>query len=123
MSEFGYPQARRLELTEDIGGHRVSDPYRWLEDDTSDERGGWLAAQAELFGSYREEELPGRDRLAAHVRELLSTGYVGTPVWRGERCFFTQRAPDQEHGVLCTRLARRARSRCSSTRWPSTRPG
>ena len=93
MSEFGYPSARRLDLTEDIGGHRVSDPYRWLEDDTGDERGGWLAAQAELFGSYREEELPGRDRLAAQVRELLSTGYVGTPVWRGERCLFTQRDP------------------------------
>ena len=105
MSEFGYPGARRLDLTEDIGGHQVSDPYRWLEDDSSDERGAWLAAQAELFGSYREEELPGRDRLAAQVRELLSTGYVGTPVWRGERCLFTQRAPDQEHGVLCTRLA------------------
>ena len=104
MSEYGYPQARRLELTEDIGGHQVSDPYRWLEDDSSGERAGWLAAQAELFGSYREEQLPGRDRLAAHVRELLSTGYVGTPVWRGERCFFTQRAPDQEHGVLYTRL-------------------
>ena len=105
MSEFGYPSARRLDLTEDIGGHWVSDPYRWLEDDTGDERGGWLAAQAELFGSYRDEELPGRDRLAAQVRELLSTGYVGTPVWRGERCLFTQRTPDQEHGVLCTRLA------------------
>jgi prolyl oligopeptidase len=105
MSEFEYPRARRLELTEDIGGHRVSDPYRWLEDDTGDERSGWLAAQAELFGSYREEELPGRDRLAAQVRELLSTGYVGTPVWRGERSFFTQRDPDQEHAVLCTQVA------------------
>ena len=60
MSELRYPQARRLDLTEDIGGHRVSDPYRWLEDDTSDERAGWLAAQADLFGSYREE-LPGRE--------------------------------------------------------------
>ena len=103
MSE--YPQARRLELTEEIGGHQVSDPYRWLEDDTSDERAGWLAAQAELFGAYREEHLPGRDRLAAQVRELLSTGYVGTPVWRDERRFFTRRDPDQEHGVLCTQLA------------------
>ena len=53
-----YPQARRLELTEDIGGHQVSDPYRWLEDDTSGERAGWLAAQAELFGSYREDNCP-----------------------------------------------------------------
>src|SRR5260370_41008730 len=99
MSER-YPQARRMELTEDISGHRVSDPYRWLEDDTSDERGGWLAAQAELFGSCRGEEVPGRDGLAAPVRGLLSTGYVGTPVWRGDRCVRTRATPQHEHGAL-----------------------
>ena len=44
MNEFRYPEASRLDLTEDILGHRVSDPYRWLEDDTSAERAGWLAA-------------------------------------------------------------------------------
>jgi prolyl oligopeptidase len=98
-----YPAARRLELTEDILGYRVSDPYRWLEDDTSAERSGWLAEEAALFGSYREE-LPGRDRLAAQVRELLGTGYAGTPAWRGERSFYTRRDPDAEHGVLYTRL-------------------
>jgi prolyl oligopeptidase len=103
VSEFRYPQASRLDLTEDIGGHQVSDPYRWLEDDTSAERAGWLAAQADLFASYREE-LPGRERLAARVRELLGTGYVGTPAWRGERCFYTRRDPGAEHGMLCTRL-------------------
>jgi prolyl oligopeptidase len=103
MSEFKYPPARRLDLTEDIGGHQVSDPYRWLEDDTSAERAGWLSAQADLFDSFRDE-LPGRDRLAAQVRELLSTGYVGTPAWRGERCFYTRRDPGAEHGVLYTRV-------------------
>jgi len=103
MSKFEYPHARRLDLTEDIGGYQVSDPYRWLEDDTNAERAGWLVAQADLFGSFRDE-LPGRDRLAARVRELLSTGYVGTPAWRGERCFYTRRDPGAEHGVLYTRL-------------------
>jgi prolyl oligopeptidase len=103
MSEFKYPAARRLDLTEDILGYQVSDPYRWLEDD-SGERAAWLAAQADLFGSYRAG-LSGRDRLAARVRELLSTGYMGTPAWRGERSFFTRRDPDAEHGVLCTELA------------------
>ena len=103
MNEFRYPQASRLDLAEDILGHRVSDPYRWLEDDTSAERAGWLAAQADLFASCRED-LPGRERLAARVRELLGTGYVGTPVWRGERCFYSRRDPGAEHGVLCTRL-------------------
>src|SRR5215475_7459791 len=102
MNEFRYPQASRLDLPEDILGHQVSDPYRWLEDDTSAERAGWLAAQTDLFGSFRDE-LPGRDRLAARVRELLGTGYVGTPAWRGERCFYTRRDPGAEHGVLYTR--------------------
>src|SRR5579863_6302340 len=100
MTEPRYPAARRLDLTEDIGGYRVSDPYRWLEDAEGDERAAWLAAQADLFASYREE-LPGRDRLAAQVRELLGTGYVGTPAWRGERYFFTRRDPGAEHGALC----------------------
>jgi len=105
MDELSYPRARRLDLTEDIGGHQVSDPYRWLEDDTSTERTGWLAEQKGLFGSYRQE-WPGRDRLAAQVRELLGTGYAGTPAWRGERCFYTRRDPQSEHGVLLTRANR-----------------
>ena len=104
MSELEYPPARRLDLTEDVLGFQVSDPYRWLEDDASGERAGWLAAQADLFGSC-QAELPGRDRLAARVRELLGTGYAGTPVWRGERCFSTRRDPDAEHGVLYTQQA------------------
>jgi len=104
MSELDYPEARRLDLTEEILGHQVSDPYRWLEDTESAERADWLRAQADLFGAYREE-LPGRDALAEQVRTLLNVGYVGTPVWRGDRYFFTRRDPGQEHGVLCTRRA------------------
>src|SRR5215472_3107366 len=107
VGEFRYPKAGRLDLTEDILGHQVSDPYRWLEDDTSTERAGWLAAQADLFGSC-QEELPGRSQLADRVRELLSTGYVGTPAWRGERCFYTRRDPGAEHGVLYTRVGESA---------------
>src|SRR5712691_5181030 len=103
MNEFGYPQARRLDLTEDVGGHQVSDPYRWLEDDTSAERAGWLAAQDEVFLAGRDE-LPGRERLAAQVRELLSTGSAGTPAWRGERSFYSRRDPKSEHGVLFTQV-------------------
>jgi prolyl oligopeptidase len=103
MSEFKYPRARRLDLTEDILGHQVGDPYRWLEDDSGGERARWLAAQGDLFGSYRAG-VPARDRLAAQVRELLSTGFAGTPAWRGERCFFTRRDPGNEHGVLFTQV-------------------
>src|SRR5882724_7775043 len=103
MTELRYPAAGRLDLTEEILGHQVSDPYRWLEDAAGAERATWLAAQAELFASYRED-LPGREQLAAQVRELLGTGHVGTPAWRGERSFFTKRDPGAEHGALYTRV-------------------
>ena len=120
--ETEYPKARQLDLTEEIFGHQVSDPYRWMEDPDSPERAAWLRAQAALFSAQREE-WPGRDDLAAQVRELLNIGVVGTPAWRGERAFFTKREPGQEHAVLCTQVAPGGRPRCSSTRWRSTRPG
>src|ERR1700687_6114784 len=102
--EMRYPEAPRLDLTEDIFGHQVSDPYRWMEDADSAERADWLRAEAELFSAERAY-WPGRDILAERVRELLNVGVVGTPAWRGDRCFFTKREPGQEHAVLCTQAA------------------
>jgi prolyl oligopeptidase len=98
-----YPRPRRLELTEDVLGHRVSDPYRWLEEESGGERADWLAEQEKLFEGCRDE-LPGRGELTAQVRSLLNVGYVGTPAWRGERRFFTRLDPGAEHAVLCTQL-------------------
>ena len=102
--EFDYPEARRLDLTEEILGYQVSDPYRWMEEADSAERADWLRAESGLFAAQRGR-WPGRDILAERLRELLSVGVVGTPVWRGERSFFIRRDPGQEHAVLCTRVA------------------
>jgi prolyl oligopeptidase len=94
-----YPPARRLDLVEDLFGHRVADPYRWLEDSGSEETRQWLTAQEELWAAYRAE-LPGRESFTARVAELLRVGYVGLPAWRGTTRFYMRRDPDQEHGVL-----------------------
>ncbi|WP_433174581.1 prolyl oligopeptidase family serine peptidase [Actinoallomurus sp. CA-150999] len=101
MSRPLYPSAHRQDIAEEIHGHRVADPYRWLEDPNADDTKKWLTAQDELF--HREvDDLPGRDRLRARVRELLGAGSVGAPVWRGERRFFMRRTAEQEHAVLYT---------------------
>ncbi len=96
-----YPSARRLDLAENLHGHLVRDPYRWLEDPASGESQAWLAAQDALM---REQAaaLPGRLPLTARIRELMGAGYVSAPVWRGQRQFFLRRAADQEHSVLMT---------------------
>jgi prolyl oligopeptidase len=96
-----YPAARRLDLTEDLLGYRVSDPYRWLEDPGSDQTRAWLGAEDELFRSHAAA-LPGVTALADRIRELTGTGHIGVPVWRGPRRFFIRRLPGEEHAVLCT---------------------
>jgi prolyl oligopeptidase len=97
-----YPAAPRLDLTEDLHGYRVADPYRWLEDPDSPETRQWLAAEEELWAAYADG-LPRREEFTGRVRELLRVGSVGLPAWRGTTQFYTRRDPDQEHAVLYVR--------------------
>ncbi len=97
----GYPHAERLGLTENLLGHQVADPYRWLEDPASRQAKDWLAAEDELWLSHAAD-LPARAQLAGRIEQLMAAGFIGTPVWRGQRQFYLRRLPGEEHGVLLT---------------------
>ena len=101
MTTPSYPDAVHLDLTETIHGRQVADPYRWLEDPGSSQTKSWQLAQDELYARYLTG-LPGRERFAERLAELLASGEVGQPTWRGDRQFFTRREPGQEHSVLYT---------------------
>jgi prolyl oligopeptidase len=94
-----YPPARRLEPTEQIHGHEVADPYRWLEDPDTAESLAWTAGQDELFESYREG-LTDRERWADKVSAMFDAGSVSCPIWRGERHFFSRRDGGRQHPVF-----------------------
>ncbi|GAA4103938.1 prolyl oligopeptidase family serine peptidase [Nonomuraea soli] len=89
-----YPTARRDEIVDTLHGTPVPDPYRWLENPDDPEVKGWLMAQEAL---YRQEL--GPQRFKERIAELLKSGSVGVPAWRGERHFFSRRTPEQEHAV------------------------
>lgn len=94
-----YPPARRLELAETLAGGRVvADPYRWLEDPEDPETALWSAGQDELWASWAAEH-PERARLAEAIL-ALTPGYRSAPLVIGERRFWTERAPGQDHQVL-----------------------
>ncbi|WP_026313745.1 prolyl oligopeptidase family serine peptidase [Actinomadura flavalba] len=101
MTRPTYPPARREDRTDDLHGHPVPDPYRWLEERDTAETRTWLAAQDALFAEA-SAAFPARAALRARVGELLAAGAVGAPVWRGDRAFFGRRLPEQEHAVLLT---------------------
>jgi prolyl oligopeptidase len=98
---LAYPPARRTGLVEQVAGHSVADPYRWLEDPASGESQAWLAAQ-DVLAAGQLAALPARAALAARIAELTATGLVSSPIWRGERRFFLRREPDEEHATLIT---------------------
>ncbi|MBW8804504.1 MAG: S9 family peptidase [Catenulisporales bacterium] len=99
MSSFTYPEAERLPLVERLHGRDVPDPYRWLEDAADPRTVAWEAAQEELLARARRG-WPATAAFTTRLTELLGTGDVSTPVWRGERRFLTRRLPNQEHAVL-----------------------
>ncbi len=43
-----YPRADRDDIVEDLHGHQVADPYRWLEDPAEPRTEAWSTAQDEL---------------------------------------------------------------------------
>lgn len=79
----------------------VPDPYRWLEDPNDPATKDWLVGQARLLETELDI-LPGREGFKTRITELLRSGSVGAPTWRGERRFFMRRTPEQEHAVLYT---------------------
>jgi prolyl oligopeptidase len=97
-----YPEALRLDLVEDLHGHCVADPYRWLEDDADPRTRAWSEAE-DALATELLSALPMRPDLAARLDELVHAGAVGVPVWRGGRAFSTRRDPGQEHAVLRVR--------------------
>jgi len=94
-----YPEAPRLDLVDELHGHRIPDPYRWLEDADDLRTKAWSQAQDEL-AAERLAALPGRAGLTATLERLTATGSVSAPAWKAGRQFIIRREPDQDHAVL-----------------------
>jgi prolyl oligopeptidase len=89
------PKARTTEVTDDYFGTKLADPYRWMETG-GDELTKWLTSQ----GAYTQQQLgllPGREHLAARVRELsLGAGRVTIDAIAGPYRFYSKIAPGEQ---------------------------
>jgi prolyl oligopeptidase len=103
-----YPETRIDEVTEDLHGVRVVDPYRWLEGDNSEpaqmgrvtpEVAAWTDAQNACTRA-RLDGWPGRAAVEARLRPLLEIGAVSAPAIRGTRYFYSRREGSQDQPVV-----------------------
>lgn len=100
-------ETRRQDLTETLHGQLVADPYRWLEDDDSEEVRTWTQAQNDLLQDQLSR-IGERSRLHARLVELLGIGDVTHPAVRRTgrnafRYFYRRREAGQDHAILYVR--------------------
>ncbi|MFF7841699.1 prolyl oligopeptidase family protein [Streptomyces ossamyceticus] len=102
MTEPGAPAADaapREDTVDHVFGHVVADPYRWLEDASSERTARWLRVQEERFDASVRSR-PERDTWYRRVTELADAGATRPPVPRGRLVFFEDQRPGAEHPVL-----------------------
>ncbi|HYJ88266.1 MAG TPA: prolyl oligopeptidase family serine peptidase [Pyrinomonadaceae bacterium] len=81
-----------------LAGRSVSDPYRWMEEDTPALR-AWVMDQHE-YTMAQLSSLPAREGIRRRLEELMRTPAMGTITKAGGRYFFRQRFQDQELSAL-----------------------
>ena len=96
------PVTRTDNVKEMLHGVEIVDPYRWLEDQESPETRTWIDAQNEYSHSMIDS-LPGREKLAQRLTELMKIDRISMPRARNGRYFLYKRSADQEQWVIYTR--------------------
>lgn len=72
------PDTRRDNTVDNYFGTQVADPYRWLEDDASDETAQWVQAQNRVTNHYLKG-IPGRKQLLNRLLDVANYEKVGLP--------------------------------------------
>ncbi|MBA7540227.1 Prolyl endopeptidase [subsurface metagenome] len=98
QSGLDYPETRMSDKTDDYFGTEVADPYRWLEDDNSEETTEWVKAQNLVTFSYLER-IPFREKVKERLTEVWNYPRVSAPWKDGGYYFFTKNDGLQNQSV------------------------
>ncbi|WP_461536634.1 prolyl oligopeptidase family serine peptidase [Spongorhabdus nitratireducens] len=94
-----YPASLKQNIVDDYFGTKVSDPYRWLEDDRSDQTRQWVRAQNEVTQSYFGQ-IPYRSKIQHLLQDLMDYEKVLTPFVEGDYTYFYRNEGLQNQYVL-----------------------
>ena len=115
-----YPLTRRQDLVEDHFGVKVTDPYRWLENDVRTDPAvrDWVGRENDLTRRYIDD-LPGRDALKTRMQALFAHGRFTVPRKAGTRYFYGYNKGLQNQTPLYVRegLAGEQRLLLDPNRW------
>jgi len=99
QNKIKYPETKKGETVDVYFGTKVSDPYRWLEDDKSAETGAWVKAENEVTYGYLDK-IPFRNELKARMEKLWNYEKIGAPSKEGKYTYYSKNNGLQNQSVI-----------------------
>src|SRR5690349_19156471 len=94
-----YPETKTVDQTDDFFGTKVSDPYRWLENDTAADTKDWVHRENDVTNAYLAK-IPYRYAIKARLTELWNYEKYSAPFKEGEYTYFYKNDGLQNQSVL-----------------------
>ncbi|HLJ87260.1 MAG TPA: prolyl oligopeptidase family serine peptidase, partial [Candidatus Angelobacter sp.] len=96
------PKAKIEPVVDNYHGHKVTDPYRWLEDSHSPETQKFVEEE-NVYTQSRLDSLPLRQQLHARIESLATIGRIDVPRSAGKYYFHEAREGRQNQPVVYVR--------------------
>nr|WP_321405480.1 prolyl oligopeptidase family serine peptidase [uncultured Carboxylicivirga sp.] len=98
QKQFNYPDTPKGDVDDNYFGTDVADPYRWLEDDRSEETAQWVKAENQVTFSYLES-IPFREKIKNRLTEIWNYPRRSAPWKEGGMYFFSKNDGLQNQSV------------------------
>ncbi len=97
-AQLQYPQTKKTDVVDNYSGTQVADPYRWLEDDNSQETKAWVKEQNTVTFGYLEK-IPYRAQWLSRLEELNNYPKYSAPSRNNEYYYYSRNDGLQNQNV------------------------
>ena len=98
-AQIKYPQTKKIDKVDSYFETKISDPYRWLEDDRSTETADWVKAQNQVTFGYLSA-IPFRNTIKERMEKLWNYEKVSAPFKEGKYTYYYKNNGLQNQSVL-----------------------
>jgi prolyl oligopeptidase len=98
-SRLTYPITKKVDSVDVYHGVEVADPYRWLEDDNSEETKAWVVEQNKVTDAYLGE-IPFRQKIQDRLTQIWDYPKFGLPFNKGDYWYFYKNDGLQQQYVV-----------------------
>lgn len=99
QQKLAYPETAKVDTVDVYFGTEVPDPYRWLENDTSEATAAWVEAQNQVTNAYLAK-IPFRNALLNRLTDLANYEKIGAPFKKHGKYYFYKNDGLQNQSVL-----------------------